>query len=61
MKFVLSIFDSKYYLSPSFNLWVKGVRIRVENPHFNKLCLSVLGQLHYNVELDIKGYTHVRY
>lgn len=61
MKFVLSIFDSKYYLSPSFNLWVKGVRIQVGESSFQQAMSVRLGQLHINVELDIKGYTHVRY
>ena len=61
MKFVLSIFDSKHSLSPSFNLWVKGVRIQVGESSFQQAVSVRLGQLHYNVELDIKGYTHVRY
>ncbi len=61
MKFVLSIFDSKQTLIPAFKVWVKGVRI-LEGESSIQQALSVrLGHLHINVELDIKGYTHVRY
>ncbi len=61
MKFVLSIFNSKHSLIPAFKLWVKGRRILGRESSFQQAMSVRLGQLHLNVELYIKGYTHVRY